>query len=374
MMKKRTTTKRTLLCLTITLLMGVMHAQAETKVTKAEFGKMPDGTAIDIYTLAEGKYEVRVMAYGAIVASIKTPDRNGKVADVALGFDTLNDYVKKNDPHFGGTIGRYANRIAHGTFSLDGKTYHVPKNDGDNALHGGPVGFDKAVWQAKQIRNGVEFTHLSPDGDQGFPGNLTVTLRYTLANNALLLEYTATTDQDTVVNLTNHSYFNLKGEGDGDILQHKVQIHAQEFTPVNADLIPTGELQPVRDTPFDFQIHHAVDQRINEKSDQLKLGMGYDHNYVLDNGGKLTQVAEVYSPESGRVLSVSTTEPGLQFYTGNHLDGVKGKGGHIYSMRDGLCLEAQHYPDSPNHPNFPSTELKPGQHDHQTTIYKFSTR
>jgi aldose 1-epimerase len=335
---------------------------------------MKDGTAVDIYTLTQAKNEIRVTNYGAIIVSIKMPDRSGKIEDIALGFDTLDDYVNKNDPHFGATIGRYAGRIAHGAFSLDGKTYQIPKNNGDNALHGGPVGFDKAVWKAKEVSHGVEFTHLSPDGDQGFPGNLTITVRYTLSNGALKIDYSATTDKDTVVNFTNHSYFNLKGEGNGDILQHRLQIHSQKFAPVNADLIPTGELKPVKDTPFDFQLPRAIEQRINENDEQLKFGMGYDIDYALTNQGKLEQVAEVYEPTTGRVVEVLTTEPDLHFYSGNHLESVTGKGGHVYKMRDGLSLEAQHFPDSPNHPQFPTTELKPGQHYHQTTIFKFSTR
>jgi aldose 1-epimerase len=349
-------------------------ATAETKVSKADFGKMPDGTLVELYTISDGKLEAKVITYGGILTELKAPDKNGAMADVVLGFDNLDDYVKKNDPHFGGTIGRYANRIAHGQFQLDGKTYNIPKNNGENALHGGPIGFDKHVWQAKQISKGVELTYLSPDGDQGFPGNMKTIVRYTIEGDALKIDYSATTDKDTVVNLTNHSYFNLKGEGSGDTLQHKLQIHAQRYTPVDENLIPTGELAPVKDTPFDFQLPHAVGERINVPDSQLKLGVGYDHNYVLENNGKLTKIAEAYESESGRVLSVLTTEPGVQFYSANHLDGVKGKHGHTYNKNEAICLETQHYPDSPNHPAFPSTELKAGKTFHSTTVYQLSVR
>ncbi len=356
--------------------MSVTLPSWSSEVSKQSFGKMPDGTAVDLYTLKDGKIEVRIMTFGGIVQTLKVPDRKGNSEDVVLGFDTLDDYVKTgNSPHFGGIIGRYANRIADGTFTLDGKTYHIPKNDGPNALHGGPVGFDKVVWEAKQIPNGIELTHVSPAGDQGFPGTLTAVVRYTLVGNALKIDYSATTDADTVVNLTNHSYFNLKGQGNGDILQHQVEIDASRYTPVDANLIPTGVLAPVEGTPFDFRKLTVVGSRISDNNEQLKLARGYDQNWVLDNKGKFAEAAEVYEPTTGRVLQVSTDQPGIQFYTGNFLDGtLTGKDGKVYKYRYGLALETQHFPDSPNHPKFPSTELKPGQKYHTVTVYKFSTR
>jgi aldose 1-epimerase len=363
----------------ITILLAAMTftTQCESsEVTKQPYGTGPDGTPVDIYTLKEGKIEVRIMTYGGIIQTLKVPDRKGNPADVVLGFDTLAEYVKTgNSPHFGGIIGRYANRIAHGTFQLEGKTYHTPKNDGDNTLHGGTVGFDKVVWRAKQIKDGIELIHVSPNGDQGFPGVLTATVRYTLSGNELRIEYVATTDADTVINLTNHSYFNLKGQGDGDILQHEVKINASRYTPVDAGLIPTGQLASVEGTPFDFRTLTAVGARIGENNEQLKLARGYDQNWVLDNGGAFSEAVELYEPTSGRVVEISTDQPGTQFYSGNFLDGtLTGKSGHVYKFRDGLAFETQHFPDSPNHPNFPSTQLKPGQRYHTVTVYKFSAR
>jgi len=347
-----------------------------SEVAKQLFGTMPDGTPVDIYTLKDGKVEVRITNFGGIIQTLKVPDRKGESADVVLGFDTLDEYLKTgNSPHFGGIIGRYANRIAHGTFQLDGKTYHTPKNDGDNTLHGGTVGFDKVVWQAREIKNGIELTHVSPNGDQGFPGKLTATVRYTLNGNELRIEYSAATDADTVVNLTNHSYFNLKGQGEGDILQHEVKINADRYTPVDANLIPTGRLAPVEKTPFDFRKLTAVGARISEDNEQLKLARGYDQNWVLNNEGKFAGVVELYEPTTGRVLEIWTDQPGSQFYTGNFLDGtLTGKAGRVYKFRYGLAFETQHFPDSPNHPNFPSTELKPGQRYETVTVYKFSAR
>jgi aldose 1-epimerase len=364
------------LVLSILLLTAMTLPLQSAEVTKKASGKMPNGTPIDLYTLKDGKIEIRIMNYGGIVQSILVPDRNGKVADIALGFDTPEEYVTTgNKPYFGAIVGRYANRIAHGRFELGGKTYQITLNDGDNMLHGGKVGFDKAVWQAKQIEDGVELSHVSADGDQGFPGKLTTVVRYTVKSNELKIEYTATTDKNTVLNLTNHSYFNLKGQGTGDVTNHQVEIDAGRYTPVNKDLIPTGQLAPVPGTPFDFQKPHVIGERINEDNEQLKLGWGYDHNFVLDGGGKYAEAAEVYEPTTGRVVQVWTDQPGVQFYTGNHLDGtVTGKGGKVYRKRDGLCLETQHFPDSPNHPNFPMTELKPGQTFHSVTVYKFSAR
>ena len=355
------------------LIMLTTTVAAKTRVSKQPFGHTPEGTPVEMYTLADGEIEARIMTYGGIVVSLRTPDRNGKLDDIVLGCDSVEKYVVQT-AHFGGIIGRYANRIAHGTFQLDGQTYSIPKNDGDNALHGGIRGFDKVVWTAKEITDGIELTYVSKDGDQGFPGTLATTVRYTLSGSALRIDYSATTDKDTVLNLTNHSYFNLAGQGNGDILRHVVKIDASRFTPVDATLIPTGELKPVEGTPFDFRTPHVVGERIDADDAQLRLGHGYDHNFVLDHpAGQLAEAAEVYEPTTGRVLRVSTTEPGLQFYTGNHLDGsITGKDGRVYKARFALCLETQHFPDSPNHPSFPSTELKPGQRFHSVTVFEFS--
>jgi aldose 1-epimerase len=353
-------------------------AEAKTKVTSQPFGKMPDGTPVDIYTLSDGAFEARIATYGGVVVSLKAPDRNGKTADVVLGFDDLDGYVTNfNTPanaFFGAIIGRYANRIAHGSFTLDGQKYSLPQNDGQNTLHSGTHGFNNVVWKAKPVANGVELTYLSKDGESGFPGNLSATVRYTLIKGDLRIEYSATTDKDTVVNLTNHSYFNLAGQG--DILKNEVTLHASRFTPVDAALIPTGELKPVEGTPFDFRKATAVGARIGADDAQLHLGHGYDHNWVLDSGGgKLVEAAEVYEPSSGRVLKVLTDQPGIQFYTGNFLNGtIKGKGGKPDELRSALCLETQHFPDSPNHPDFPTTELKPGERYHTVTVYSLSTR
>jgi aldose 1-epimerase len=353
-------------------------AEAKTKVTSQPFGKMPDGTPVDIYTLSDGAFEARIATYGGVVVSLKAPDRNGKTADVVLGFDDLDGYVTNfNTPanaFFGAIIGRYANRIAHGSFTLDGKKYSLPQNDGQNTLHSGTHGFNNVVWKAKPVANGVELTYLSKDGESGFPGNLSATVRYTLIKGDLRIEYSATTDKDTVVNLTNHSYFNLAGQG--DILKNEVTLHASRFTPVDAALIPTGELKPVEGTPFDFRKATAAGARIGADDAQLHLGHGYDHNWVLDSGGgKLVEAAEVYEPSSGRVLKVLTDQPGIQFYTGNFLNGtIKGKGGKPDELRSALCLETQHFPDSPNHPDFPTTELKPGERYHTVTVYSLSTR
>jgi aldose 1-epimerase len=355
-----------------------MTVEAKTKVTSQPFGKMPDGTPVEIFTLADGAYEARIATYGGIVVSLKAPDRNGKLADVVLGFDNLDGYVANfNGPStafFGAIIGRYANRIAHGSFTLDGKKYSLPLNNGANSLHGGPHGFNNVVWRAKPVANGVELTYLSKDGEAGYPGNLSGVVRYTLVKGDLRIEYWATTDKDTVVNLTNHSYFNLAGQG--DILNHQLTLHASRFTPVDAGLIPTGELKSVESTPFDFRKATAVGARISAGDDQLHLGRGYDHNWVLDSGGgKLAEAAELYDPSSGRVLKVLTDQPGIQFYSGNSLDGsVKGKGGKPDELHSALCLETQHFPDSPNHPDFPTVELKPGEHYHTVTVYSLSAR
>jgi len=357
----------------VALIMLTATMTAKTRVAKQAFGHAPDGTAVDLYTLADGKIEVGIMTYGGIIVSLRTPDRNGKLDDVVLGCDSVEQYVAQT-AHFGGIIGRYANRIAHGSFQLDGKTYSIPKNDGDNALHGGPRGFDKVVWGAKRIPNGIELSYVSKDGDQGFPGTLTTTVRYTLSGGGLRIEYSATTDKDTVLNLTNHSYFNLKGQGNGDVLGHVLKIDASRMTPVDANLIPTGELKSVEGTPFDFRTPHPIGERIDADDPQLHLGHGYDHNFILDHApGQLAEAAEVYEPTSGRILRVLTTEPGVQLYTGNFLDGtITGKEGRVYQRRFAFCLETQHFPDSPNHSSFPTTELKPGQEFHSVTVFQFS--
>ncbi|MGA2413472.1 MAG: aldose epimerase family protein [Candidatus Sulfotelmatobacter sp.] len=346
----------------------------QTQIGKQPFGHTADGTAVDVYSLKNKQVEVRIMTYGGIIVSLRTPDRNGKFDDVVLGFDSVDQYIAKNTPYFGALIGRYANRIAHGSFQLDGKTYATPKNNGDNTLHGGIRGFDKVVWGGKQIPDGIELSYVSKDGEEGFPGTLTTTVRYTLNGNALRIDYSASTDKDTVLNLTNHAYFDLAGQGTGDILGHVVKIDSDEMTPVDAGLIPTGELKSVGGTPFDFRKPHAVGERIDVNDEQLHLGRGYDHNFVLElKPGELKEAAEVYEPTSGRILQVLTDQPGVQLYSGNFLDGtITGKEGRVYKQRYGLCLETQHFPDSPNHPKFPSTELKPGEKFHSVTVYKFS--
>lgn len=356
----------------------VAIAEAKTRVTNQPFGKMPDGTPVEIFTLSDGAFEARIATYGGIVVSLKAPDRSGKSADVVLGFDDLDGYVaNSNGPSaafFGAIIGRYANRIAHGSFTLDGQKYSLPINNGENSLHGGPHAFNNVVWKAKPVASGVELNYLSKDGEAGYPGNLSVVVRYTLVKGDLRIEYWATTDKDTVVNLTNHAYFNLAGQG--DILKHQLTLHASRFTPVDAGLIPTGELKSVDATPFDFRKSSEVGARIDADDEQLRLGHGYDHNWVLDGeNGKLREAAELYEPGSGRVLKVLTDQPGIQFYSGNFLDGtVKGKGGVAFARRSALCLETQHFPDSPNHPTFPTTELKPGKKFHSVTVYSFSAR
>jgi aldose 1-epimerase len=359
----------------LVLALMTIAADLQGQVTKQPFGKAPDGAPVDVYTLKDGALEARIITYGGIVISLKVPDKSGKSADVVLGYDSLDGYLVKG-PYFGAIIGRYGNRIAGGTFALDGKTYSIRPNDGTNALHGGPRGFDKVVWKAKEIPHGIELSHVSPDGDQGFPGTLSAVVRYTLGGKDLKIEYSATTDKKTVLNLTNHSYFNLAGQGNGDILKHQVKLNAGRFTPVNDVLIPTGELATVEGTPLDFRKSTAVGARINDDNEQLRRGKGYDHNWVLDSGGgKLAEAAEVYEPTTGRVMQVWTDQPGVQFYTGNFLDGtITGKEGKVYQQRSALCLETQHFPDSPNHPNFPSTELKPGEKYHTVTIYRFSSR
>jgi aldose 1-epimerase len=363
----------------VLLLVGAVTIHAATKVSSGDFGKMPDGTAVQIFTLVNDHgLEARICTYGGAVVSVKTPDRTGKMDDIVLGFDSLQGYLTPGMPYFGALIGRYGNRIGHAKFTLDGKEYKLPANDGANTLHGGTKGFDKVVWTPRQLPDGgLELTYVSKDGDQGFPGTLKATVVYHLtAANELKIEYSATTDKDTVVNLTNHSYWNLKGAGNGTILDHLLTLKASKFTPVDAGLIPTGELKPVAGTPFDFTKATVIGSRIEQNDPQLKLGKGYDHNFVLDRAGSgLSLAARVEEPTTGRVMEVETTEPAVQFYTGNFLDGtLKGKGGHVYPLRAALCLETQHYPDSPNKPSFPTTELKPGQTYKTTTVYRFSAK
>jgi len=351
-------------------------ASAATTVQHSTFGHMPDGKPVEIYTLKSAAVEIQVMTFGARVVSLDTKDRNGKMGNIALGYASFDKYLKDNKTYFGSVPGRYANRIANGKFALDGKTYQITINDGPNALHGGKVGFADLNWSGKEIPGGVEFTLVSPDGDQGFPGTLTAHVRYTLHDDKVVIQYSATTDKPTVVNLTNHTYFNLSGDGSGTILNEELTIDADKFTPVNSTLIPTGQLAPVAGTPFDFTSPHAIGARINENNEQLKIAGGYDQNWVLRGKmGELHPAAQVYDPASGRVLSVETTEPGVQFYSGNFLDGTfSSRTGAKYERRNGFCLETQHFPDSPNHSNFPSTELKPGQTYHSETTWTFTTR
>lgn len=353
-------------------------------ITKADFGKTTDGTPVQIFTLRNSKgMEATIMTYGGIVTSLKVPDKNGTFADVVLGFDNLDSYTKasyvKSCPYFGALIGRYGNRIAKGKFSLDGVEYTLATNNVPNHLHGGLKGFDKVVWTVEDAKVGehgpkLELTYLSKDGEEGYPGNLTVHATYTVTeDNALQIKFKATTDKDTVVNLTHHSYFNLAGSG--DILGHVVYINADKFTPVDSGLIPTGELRPVAGTPFDFLTPTTVGARINNTNDeQIKLGGGYDHNWVLNKkSNELSLAARVHEPTSGRTMEVWTTQPATQFYTGNFLDGtITGKNGRTYQFRNGFCFEPQHYPDSPNHPAFPTAELKPGETYKSMIIYKFS--
>jgi len=353
----------------------------ELKIQKQSYGTSKDGQAIDLYRLTNSLgMEVCITNYGGTVVSLKVPDRDGKFDDVVLGYDKLEDY-ENGSSYFGATIGRYANRIAHGKFVLDGKAYQLPKNNGDNTLHGGIEGFNKRIWTAKDMSDGhaqsLQLTFFSKNGEEGFPGNLSVTVTFALSNDRdeLRIDYAATTDRDTVVNLTNHSYFNLSGAGNGDILGQQLLLSAKQFTPIDADLIPTGEVRSVKGTDFDFATPTAIGARINNGSEQLKFGRGYDHNFILDreHTGSLALAARVYDPKSGRRLEISTTEPGIQLYSGNFLDGtVRGKAQKAYQYRSAFCLETQHFPDSPNHSSFPGTVLKPGQRFQSTTVYRFS--
>jgi len=361
---------------------GMMAKIIKTKkgtITMEQFGTTPDGKRVDIYTLTNTKgCEVKITNYGGIVVSLTVPDKDKQMGDIVLGYDNLDGYIK-NNPYFGALIGRYGNRIGKATFKLDGQTYKLAANNGENHLHGGNVGFDKVVWDANEIEQkdavGLELSYMSKDGEEGYPGNLSCTVKYLWTNkNELVIEYKATTDKITVVNLTHHSYFNLAGKG--DILNHQLMIKADKYTPIDTGLIPTGELRVVKNSPMDFTKPTAIGARIEEDNEQLAYGLGYDHNWVLNNyNGSMKMVAKVYEPTSGRVMEVHTTEPGLQFYSGNFLDGtITGKGGMVYKHRNGLCLETQHFPDSPNKPKFLTTTLKPGEEYSTTTIYKFKTK
>ena len=355
------------------------ESESAPSITSAPFGKTKEGQPVTLFTLRNRQgSEARICNYGGLVISLKVPDRNGQMGDVVLGYDDLDGYLKET-PYFGALIGRYGNRIAKGKFTLDGKEYTLAINNDPNALHGGIKGFDKVVWEPMVLSSSsgpaLELRYVSKDGEEGYPGTLTAKAIYTLTDdNELKLEFAATTDKDTVVNLTHHSYFNLAGKG--DILNHEVMIRASRFTPVDKTLIPTGELRPVEGTPFDFRKPTAIGARINQADEQLKFGGGYDHNWVIDKPmGKLGLMARVYDPSSGRVMEVLSTEPGLQFYSGNFLDGtITGKGGWVYKHRSAFCMEPQHYPDSPNHPEFPSVVLKRGEYYMNTIIYKFSVK
>ncbi len=368
-----------LFCLAAAGLIGCASAPSGSmQIARRPFGQTSDGKEVYLFSLRNAKgAEALISNYGGLVTSLRMPDRNGKLGDVVLGYDNLAAYIKET-PYFGALIGRYGNRIARGKFSLDGKEYTLATNNYPNALHGGVKGFDKVVWEPAILTGpdgaGLKLTYLSKDGEEGYPGNLSVTVVYTLTDeNALKIEYTATTDKDTVVNLTQHSYFNLACQD--SILNHVVMIPADKFTPIDSTLIPTGDLRPVEGTPFDFRKPTAIGARINQDDEQLKFGKGYDHNWVINKPmGEMGLMARVTEPTTGRVMEVLSTEPGLQFYSGNFLDGtLKGKGGRVYEFRSGFCMEPQHFPDSPNKPQFPTVVLKPGQTYRNTIIYKFST-
>ncbi len=375
-----------LLCLFISL-MGCKSTQqsgkalTEMSVIKAEYGKTQNGQMVDLYTLTNANgLIVKITNYGGIVTELWTPDREGNLGDIVLGFDNLKDYEEKS-PYFGCLIGRYGNRIAKGKFTLDGKEYTLAANNDQNHLHGGLKGFDKVVWNAEPFKTGdavgLKLHYLSRDMQEGYPGNLNVTVKYILTNNdQLKISYEATTDKPTVCNLTNHNYYNLAGQGIGNNYGNQLMINADHFTPVDEGLIPTGELRPVKGTPMDFTQMTGIGKRIDAVTTQLKHGGGYDHNWVLNKKNKeLSLAAKVYEPKSGRLMEIYTTEPAIQFYSGNFLDGtLVGKEGKVYKHRYAYCLETQHYPDSPNQPKFPSTVLRPGQTYRSTTIHKFSVR
>lgn len=365
-----------LLVLSIVFWAGCSDSETEV-IKKMGFGATKDGTVVDIYTLTNASgMEAKIMTYGATVVSLKVADRNGKLDDVVLGFDNVRDYEEKS-PYFGCIVGRYGNRIGKGKFTLDGREYTLAVNNGANHLHGGLKGFDKVVWEAEYDGVGLKMHYVSKDMEEGYPGRLDVTVVYTLTDdNELKIDYFATTDKPTVCNLTNHSYFNLAGQGLRDNSGHELMLNADNFTPVDSALITTGEIATVKGTPMDFTTPIAIGKRIDDDYEQLKFGGGYDHNWVLNKDGKgMTLAASVYEPTTGRFMEAFTTEPGIQFYAGNFLDGtIVGKGGRAYKYRYGFCLETQHYPDSPNRPQFPSVVLRPGDEYKTVTIYKFSAK
>ncbi len=366
----------------LTLLLFITPLFAQKGVTVEPWGKTPSGEHVELYTLTNASGgQARIATYGGVIVSLTVPDKSGKLSDVVLGFDSLEGYASKTT-YLGALIGRYGNRIAKGRFPLDGRTYTLAVNNGENALHGGLRGFDSRVWAAVAFDGpdgpGVALTYVSEDGEEGYPGTLTTRVRYTWTDqNALRLEYTANTDAPTVINLTNHSYFNLKDDGKTDILATELQIFADHYSPIDPTLIPTGEAAPVSGTPFDFRQPMQMGSRINQQDEQIKNGGGYDHNYIISRRTKdgLELAARVHEATTGRVMEVWTTQPGVQFYTGNFLDGTYiGKNGTVYNRRAGFCFETQHYPDSPNQPEFPSTVLRPGETYHSTTEYRFSVR
>jgi aldose 1-epimerase len=369
----------------IAMIAGVAFCQSNGKadlmIKKELFGRLSDGRQANLFTLKNASgMTLKLTDYGATVVSVSVPDRNGKFSDVTLGYDSVSGYANGN-VFFGGVVGRYANRIAGGKFKLDGKEYQATVNDGRNCLHGGKVGFHKVLWTGEQFETpkgpAVKFSYLSKDGEEGFPGNVTVTVTYTLQDdNSIRIDYTGVTDKTTVLNLCNHSYFNLTGDPTKTILDHELMINADDFTPVDSFLIPTGKIASVGGTPFDFRKMTSVGARIDQDDPQLKICRGYDMNWVLNGYSKrVRKVAELFDPSSGREMDVFTDQPGLQFYSGNFLNGSEiGKSGVKYQYRTGLALETQHYPDSPNEPKFPPVTLKPGQKYHTTTIYKFSVK
>ncbi|KUH39963.1 MULTISPECIES: aldose epimerase family protein [Streptomyces] len=384
------TNRRTLLAaaaagLTAVAAPGTAHARGNgaggRRPVREVFGTLADGTVVHRWTLANGGTRMRVLSYGGIVQSLELPDRHGRYANVSLGFDRLEDYVAAS-PYFGALIGRYGNRVAGGRFTLDGREHRLSVNDGPNSLHGGEAGFDKRVWDVSPFSGpsgvGLVLRYVSADGEMGYPGRLDTTVTYTLTGDGdWRIDYVATTDRPTVVNLTGHTYFNLAGEGSGDVLGHELRLAASRYTPTDATLIPTGELAPVAGTPFDFRRAERIGRRIREAHPQLVTAKGYDHNWVLDKGATRTPgyAATLRDPGSGRTMRISTTEPGTQFYSGNFLDGtLAGPSGRTYRQGDGLCLETQHFPDSPNKPHFPSTVLRPGETYRSTTVHGFSAR
>ncbi|MET7764311.1 aldose epimerase family protein [Streptomyces sp. NPDC005393] len=362
---------------------GATPADANSggRAVREHFGTLKDGTRVDRWTIENGRTRLKVLSYGGIVQTLEIPDRHGHRANVSLGFADLDSYVA-HSPYFGALIGRYGNRIARGTFTLNGHKYRLPVNDGPNSLHGGDKGFDKHVWSVKPFHKGADvgltLRRVSPDGEMGYPGTLTVRVDYTLtAAGDFRIDYEATTDKPTVVNLTNHTYFNLAGEGTGTVYDHRLRIAASRYTPVDKTLIPTGELAKVAGTPFDFRRAKEIGRDIREAHPQVLYAQGYDHNFVLDKGvtHRPENIVTVTEPGSGRVMKIATTEPGVQFYSGNFLTGTfAGTSGHVYRQSDGFCLETQHFPDSPNHPDFPSTVLRPGQTYRSSTVHSFSTR